>query len=288
MINQPQDERTGAEISQANRQHNLKDQVPSSKNDLKNANDAYGNQNGRQQSDLENPNQAPANTSFWQKVKTSFDKSVGQIVFGMEDGTVSIFGLVFGMASTAQNSHAVMIAGATGAAAAAVSMMAGAYLDVESTKAKAKSMIEHERQEIQNKPREEEKEIHARLRNAGFSSQETNQMMTALRGKPDTMLKFEEAYELQIGSTAEENPVAQAIWMFLADLIAASIPVLPFAFFSLSTARWVSIGVTALLLVVLGIARAFIAKTNLWWTTIETLLIAALAGAAGVGIGLLL
>ena len=50
----------------------------------------------------------------------------------MEDGPVSIFGLVFGVAVSAPDSHAVLLAGATGAVAAAVSMT-GTLLDVEST-----------------------------------------------------------------------------------------------------------------------------------------------------------
>ena len=42
----------------------------------------------------------------------SFIASVGSIVFGMEDGTVSIFGPVFGVATAAPDSHAVLLAGA--------------------------------------------------------------------------------------------------------------------------------------------------------------------------------
>ena len=38
--------------------------------------------------------------SFLQAVGKSFYDSIGDIVFGMEDGTVSIFGLVFGVASS--------------------------------------------------------------------------------------------------------------------------------------------------------------------------------------------
>ena len=68
-----------------------------------------------------------------QQLIGSLTRSAGTIVFGMEDGTVSIFGLVFGVAATTSSSKVVLIAGASGAAAAAVSMMAGAYLDVETT-----------------------------------------------------------------------------------------------------------------------------------------------------------
>ena len=38
--------------------------------------------------------------SLWQRLKTSLQASAGEVVFGMEDGTVSIFGLVFGVAAT--------------------------------------------------------------------------------------------------------------------------------------------------------------------------------------------
>src|SRR6202042_2610944 len=69
-----------------------------------------------------------------QCLRRSFADSAGTIVFGMEDGTVSIFGLIFGVAATTSDTKTVLIAGASGAVAAAVSMMAGAYLDVETTR----------------------------------------------------------------------------------------------------------------------------------------------------------
>src|SRR6516164_6273273 len=71
-----------------------------------------------------------------QRLHSSFVNSAGTVVFGMEDGTVSIFGLIFGVAATTTDTKTVLIAGASGAAAAAVSMMAGAYLDVETTRDK--------------------------------------------------------------------------------------------------------------------------------------------------------
>jgi hypothetical protein len=49
----------------------------------------------------------------------SFQASFGDIVFGMEDGTVSIFGLVFGVAASTSDTRAMLVAGMTGAIAAA-------------------------------------------------------------------------------------------------------------------------------------------------------------------------
>ena len=64
------------------------------------------------------PQEAPATLAG--RIRRSFLASVGSIVFGMEDGTVSIFGLVFGVAASAPDSRAVLLAGGTGAVAAAL------------------------------------------------------------------------------------------------------------------------------------------------------------------------
>jgi len=105
---------------------------------------------------------------------------------------------------------------------------------------------------------------------------------------PDAMLQFEVAFELKLGDVAEQNPVAHALWMFVSDLFAASIPVIPFALYPLDTARTISLTLTAVLLLLLGIGRGLIAHTNLLLTVLETLAVAAIAAAAGVLIGKLL
>src|SRR5215471_9618368 len=103
------------------------------------------------------------------RVRRSFIDSVGSIVFGMEDGTVSIFGLVFGVASAAPDSHAVLLAGGTGAVAAAVSMMAGTFLDVESTNDAADARLAAERVRYESQRAQFDQAARDRLTAAGFS-----------------------------------------------------------------------------------------------------------------------
>jgi hypothetical protein len=98
--------------------------------------------------------------------------SAGNIVFGMEDGTVSIFGLVFGVAASAPNGHAVLLAGATGAAAAAVSMMAGTYLDVSTANDRAQAEQQRKRLDIEQHTAREAQDVDARLTAAGFTAAE--------------------------------------------------------------------------------------------------------------------
>jgi VIT1/CCC1 family predicted Fe2+/Mn2+ transporter len=206
----------------------------------------------------------------------------------MEDGTVSIFGLVFGVAATAPDATTVLLAGATGAAAAAVSMMAGTFLDVESARDQARAQLADASQRINRDPAAEAQREHSSLREMGFSEADATSIVAAIQRTPRGALRFASAFELQVSDDASKNPLVQSIWMFIADLFAASVPVLPFAFLSLAQARVVSVGVTTVLLVLLGLGRGLVGRRNVLLTMLETLLIAAAAAGAGLLIGQLI
>ena len=229
--------------------------------------------------------QSTAGKSLLQRIGKSFYDSVGDIVFGMEDGTVSIFGLVFGVASSTTSSSVVLLAGATGAISAAVSMMAGTFLDVESTNDQEKAQLAQEQTLIDKYPEAEKQEVRDRLRTAGFNDQDTATIVDALARHPKTFLQVEAASELQLGSTEQKNPFVQSAWMFISDLFAAFVPVVPFAFLSLGTARLVSLIITATLLLLLGVGRGLVGHRNIVLTALETLGIAAAAALAGFLIG---
>jgi predicted membrane protein (TIGR00267 family) len=93
------------------------------------------------------------------------------------------------------------------------------------------------------------------------------------------------AFELQIAGDDQRSPLVQSLWMFFSDLLAAFIPVIPFAFFSLDTARIVSISITAILLLLLGVARGIVSKSSILRGALETLGIATAAAITGYFIG---
>jgi len=215
----------------------------------------------------------------------SLHASIGDIAFGMEDGAVSIAGLVFGVAASTNDPQVVLLAGATGAAAGAVSMMAGTYLDVQSVRDRAAAHRARARLDIAADPDGHRRRAEARLLGQGFTPDEAATVGAALARNPDAMLEFVSAYELEIGSAPRESPAVHAAWMFVADLFAAATPVIPFALLPFETARVVSLVVTTLLLICLGVGRALVSHTGYLATTIQTLGIAAAAAAAGVLIG---
>ncbi len=129
-------------------------------------------------------------------IRRSFIASVGSIVFGMEDGTVSIFGLVFGVAFSAPNSHAVLLAGATGAVAAAVSMMAGTFLDVQSTNDQAAARLAEERARFDANRGQQDRAIQRRLVSAGFSDSDAETVVAIVGKHPETGVKIAAAVDL--------------------------------------------------------------------------------------------
>ncbi len=219
------------------------------------------------------------------RVRASLLASIGDVAFGMEDGAVSVAGLVFGVAASTNDSQIVLLAGATGAIAGAVSMMAGTYLDVHSERSRAAALVEQARLAIVADPAGTLERIERRLRLDGFTDAETDVVTVALERNPDALLEYVAAFELGVPRVVGASPRTHAAWMFVADLFAASVPVIPFALFDIETARVVSLIVTGALMAVLGIARGRIGHEPVWRTALQTMSIAGAAALAGVVIG---
>jgi VIT1/CCC1 family predicted Fe2+/Mn2+ transporter len=226
------------------------------------------------------------NLSLWQRLKASFSASAGQVVFGMEDGTVSIFGLVFGVAATTNDRTAVLIAGASGAVAAAVSMMAGTYLDVETNHDQARVMASRIEADLQTGSSTVLEHVTRRLRAAGLASEQTTVVGRFLSSEPAVLKSFATALAGSADADVGQSPLVQSLWMLAADFLAAAIPIRPFAFLPVPEGRVVSGTVTTLLLVGLGIGRSFIGGRNILRTVVETVAIGVAAALAGVAVGI--
>lgn len=225
---------------------------------------------------------------FIHAVVSTFKASTSDIIFGMEDGTVSIFGLVAGVAFSASSGKEVLLAGAAGAAAASISMMAGDYLQSSSKQQERHVDIAHERSEVKNRPKQESHELEEDMKKAGFDAQDIHAILQGARARPSTMLKLQEIFELHTGDRDTVNPLAHATWMFISDAFAAFSPVIPFALFPLAQARVASMVIAALLLFFMGMGRGIVGHRNVWITALETLGIGVAASIGGILIGKLI
>jgi VIT1/CCC1 family predicted Fe2+/Mn2+ transporter len=219
------------------------------------------------------------------RLRASLASSIGDVAFGMEDGAVSIAGLVFGVAASTNDSSIVLLAGAAGAISGAVSMMAGTYLDAESEQQRAAVVVASARERIAVDPDAYGDRVTRRLLAAGFDDGEVAVIARAFARNPGALLDHVVAFELGIVRHAGTSPWTHALWMFAADLLAASVPVVPFALFPIETARVVSLVVTGVLMAVLGVVRGRIGHVSIWRTAAQTMTIAGTAALAGVVIG---
>ncbi len=219
------------------------------------------------------------------RLRDSLSLAIGDIAFGMEDGAVSIAGLVFGVAASTNDRSIVLLAGAAGAVAGAVSMMAGTYLDVESDSHRGAALVEVARGRIADDPGGYSNRVTRRLLADGFSDEEVAVVARAFARNPETLLDHVVAFEEGVVRRARPSPWTHALWMFVADLLAAGVPVVPFALFEIGTARIVSLVVTGALMALLGIARGVIGHVSIWWAAVQTMAIAGAAALAGVVIG---
>jgi VIT1/CCC1 family predicted Fe2+/Mn2+ transporter len=224
-------------------------------------------------------------TSALARLKASLQTSAGDVVFGMVDGTVSILVLVLGVAASTHDQSAVLIAGASGAVAAAVSMMAGTYLDAETSQDQAKVLDARLAVDLKSNLGAVVGRITQRLQAAGLEREHAAIASNFLSSQPAVLKAF--AVTLADPAAAStDSALVRSLWMLIADFLAAAIPILPFAFLPVAQGRVVSAAVTTLLLVALGIGRARIGGRNTLRTVIETVSIGIAAALAGVGIGL--
>jgi VIT1/CCC1 family predicted Fe2+/Mn2+ transporter len=230
-------------------------------------------------------NRGIARPSLPGRLRESLAASIGDVTFGMEDGAVSIAGLVFGVAASTSSSEIVILAGATGAIAGAVSMMAGTYLDVHSDRSRAAALEARERERVAADPAEALRRLDDRLRGYGFSEADAREVVGAFGRNPGALVDHVVAFELGAPRARHESPWTHAAWMFVADLFAAGVPVLPFALLDIGAARIVSLVVTGGLMALLGIARGRIGHEPVWRTALQTMSIAGAAALAGVLIG---
>jgi VIT1/CCC1 family predicted Fe2+/Mn2+ transporter len=219
------------------------------------------------------------------RLRASLLDSIGDVTFGMEDGAVSIAGLVFGVAASTNDARIVVLAGATGAVAGAVSMMAGTYLDVHSERSLGAAKVSDARAALVADPEAALSRVAGQVRAAGFTPHETDAVVAGLRRNPEALLSYVAAFELGVPMRTESSPRAHALWMFVADLFAASVPVVPFLLFPIDTARIVSLVVTGALMAALGVARGRIGRESVYRTALQTMAIAGAAAVAGVLIG---
>lgn len=145
-------------------------------------------------------------------------------VLGANDGIVSTAGIVAGVAGATNNTQIILTAGLAGLVAGAISMAAGEYVSVSSSRDTEKALLRKEKYELENNPEEELEELACIYEQKGLSHE------TAMKVAKELSLK--DAYaahidaELGIDPNDLTNPWHAAFASALSFTIGALIPLI--------------------------------------------------------------
>ena len=207
-------------------------------------------------------------------------------VLGGNDGLVSNFSLVMGIAGATAGQQGVLLAGLAGLLAGALSMSLGEWISVKSSQELYENQMQLEMDELDANPEGEQKEIALIYMAKGIEEVQANQMAADLM--KDKTLAHDFLVKEELGINAEElkgSAVEAAVYSFVLFAIGAVIPVIPFMFMNGMPAIIVSVAGSAAGLFLIGAAITLFTGKNVWYSGFRQVLFGLAAAAITFGIG---
>jgi VIT1/CCC1 family predicted Fe2+/Mn2+ transporter len=211
---------------------------------------------------------------------------VRDVIFGANDGLVSILALVAGVYGAITESHPILIAGVAGAVAGAISMGAGAYLSAKSEKEITEKESERKGIKRRGTPEEQKEKLIRFYQARGFGRRDAE----AVADRVAQQLESSESYTIgeEVGLASEESwpPVKAALFTGLSFAVVSLIPILPFAFMEVNPAVITAAIASISCLFLVGASKAIFSRKNWVRSGLEMMAIGTLAAAATYAIGL--
>jgi len=173
-------------------------------------------------------------------------------VFGVNDGLISNASLIMGVAGANADNAMIVLTGIAGVVAGAFSMAAGEYVSVRSQREMYEYQIGLEREELDQYPEEEAKELALIYAARGMAAAEAKQLADSMIADREHGLDTLAREELGLNPDELGSPTGAALSSFLSFAIGGAIPLAPFLFASGSVALLATVMVTALGLFTVG------------------------------------
>ena len=207
-------------------------------------------------------------------------------VLGANDGLVSNFSLVMGVAGAAVGNKLILLAGLSGLIAGASSMALGEWLSVTNARELARSQIGKEKEELELTPESEQKELALIFQAKGLPRAEAQKVAADLMRDKQAALDTLTHEELGIDpSELGGNPWRAAGFSFALFSVGAIFPVLPFLFTHGGLAIGLSVTLSAFALAVIGVATSLFNGRTAWYSAARQVVIGGMAAGLTYGIG---
>lgn len=210
-------------------------------------------------------------------------------VLGGNDGLVSNFSLVMGVAGAISGRSEILLTGLAGLLAGALSMALGEWISVKSSQELSENQMELEKEELDINPEGEEKELALIYLSKGIPEEQANTMaqeIMANKSQAHAVLVKEE-----LGINPEDlkgSAMEAALTSFFLFGIGAIIPVIPFFFSGGMRAVLFSAGLSACGLFLIGASITLFTGKSVWFSGFRQVFFGLIAAAITFGIGKLI
>ena len=208
-----------------------------------------------------------------------------EVVFGTQDGLLSMVALVTSLAVAVESQSTVLVAGLAGALPGMLSMATGAFLGSRAEQDVQRAEIEREARELEENPAEELAELVVLFQREGMTYQEARQLADEISQDRDLWLKTLVEKELGISGEVTSSPVKDATVMGLAFIVGAAVPLVPHFFLTGGQAIGVSVGATLAGLFALGMYKGRMVQRSPLLQGLEILGIGTLSAGVGYALG---
>lgn len=158
-------------------------------------------------------------------------RSVRELVFGIQDGILTTLGIATGVGVAAGKGWFVIVSGLLGLLSGALSMGVGEYLGGKAEREVVQAAIEMERAEMDANPQDEFAEQVAYYKLKGFSAEEAHTIVSRLAQNPEIylyeMMRDEFGIDPRI---AHEGGLRAPISMASSFALGAALPLVPYFF----------------------------------------------------------
>jgi vacuolar iron transporter family protein len=211
--------------------------------------------------------------------------SIREVVFGAQDGLVSTFAVVAGLAAAGVGNLVVLLGGAVSAVAGVLSMSIGTFLSSRAQRQLYETELARERREIQEHMGEEIAELIAALHARGMARGDAAEVARRIARHPDILLSTLAIFELGLAPQRLGAPVRDALVMAVAFGVASVVPLLPFLFGGALPALAISAVLTIGALFAVGVLKARVAGVSALRSGLEVAMLAAASGLLSFGLG---
>jgi len=217
----------------------------------------------------------------------SFDsKLLKAAVYGANDGIITTFAVVAGVAGAGLSPSIVLILGFANLIADGISMGIGDYLGERSENRFKQYQYEIEKWEVKNIPDEEEKELVEFFTKRQVLPADAVKMSLVIKKYPHVWSELGFFDEMGSSPVEERNEWKTGLITFCSFLIAGALPLLPYVLEAVQVVQFAdqkfiaSMVSTAWTLFIVGSLRTFVTKGTWWKNGFEMLMIGAIAAVA--------